>query len=70
MLISTSTFGNPILGPLISNPPPIFGAFISTSTFGNPIFGPLIYQDVFSKYYEGRNNLRNYNYFRSKIQKS
>jgi hypothetical protein len=46
MLISTSTFGNPILGPLISNPPPIFGAFISTSTFGNPIFGPLTLEKV------------------------
>ena len=27
------------IGPLISIPPPIFGAFISTSTLGNLILG-------------------------------
>ena len=32
----------PILGPWISNIPPIFGAFISMSTLGNPILGPWI----------------------------
>ena len=40
--MSTSTLGNPILGPLISNPPRIFGAFISISNFGPPIVGPFI----------------------------